>query len=65
MFRWLPDAFHNRDLIEKYGDSLDENDEKFRTFTEKEIFKNIQGTLNSLNIVFDIFSVMVNSILHI
>ena len=42
-------------IIEKYGDSLDENDEKFRTFTEKEIFKNIQGTLNSLNIVFDVF----------
>ena len=27
-------------IIEKYGDDLDENDEKFRTFTEKEIFKN-------------------------
>ena len=23
MFRWLPDAFHNRDLIEKYGDTFD------------------------------------------
>jgi len=43
-------------IIEKYGNDLDENDEKFRTFTEKEIFKNIQGTLNSLNIVFDVFS---------
>ena len=43
-------------IIEKYGDSLDENDEKFRTFTEKEIFKNIQETLNNLNIVFDVFS---------
>ena len=21
--RWLPDAFHNRDLIEKYGDTFD------------------------------------------
>ena len=43
-------------IIEKYGNDLDENDEKFRTFTEKEIFQNIQETLNSLNIVFDVFS---------
>ena len=23
MFRWLPDAFYDRDLIEKYGDTFD------------------------------------------
>jgi len=43
-------------IIQKYGNDLDKNDEKFRTFTEEKIFNSIQDTLNSLNVVFDVFS---------
>jgi len=43
-------------ILKKFGKELNEKDEQFRTFTEKQIFDNIQSTLNSLNVVFDIFS---------
>ena len=43
-------------ILKKFGKELNEKDEQFRTFTEKEIFDNIQSTLNSLNVVFDVFS---------
>ena len=43
-------------ILNKFGEELNEKDEQFRTFTEKQIFDNIQSTLNSLNVVFDVFS---------
>jgi arginyl-tRNA synthetase len=43
-------------IIEKHGKKLSKDDALFRTFTEKEIFKDIKKSLKSIGVKFDIFS---------
>ena len=43
-------------IIDKYGKDLTKDDTIFRTFTEKEIFKDIKSSLKNLGIKFDVFS---------
>ena len=43
-------------IIDKYGKDLKSDDKIFRDFTEKEIFANIENTLESIGIKFDVFT---------
>ena len=43
-------------IINKYGKDLKSDDPIFRDFTEKEIFSNIENTLDSIGIEFDVFT---------
>ena len=43
-------------IIDKYGKDLKSDDKIFRNFTEKEIFANIENTLESIGIKFDVFT---------
>tara|TARA_B100000427_G_scaffold136303_1_gene113334 strand:- start:742 stop:2364 length:1623 start_codon:yes stop_codon:yes gene_type:complete len=43
-------------IINEYGKDLESDDPIFRDFTEKEIFANIQNTLDSIGIKFDVFT---------
>ncbi len=43
-------------IVNNHGSDLEANDPIFRDFTEKEIFSNIKNTLESIGIMFDVFS---------
>jgi len=43
-------------IINEYGKDLESDDPIFRDFTEKEIFANIENTLEKLDIKFDVFT---------
>ena len=43
-------------IINEYGKDLESDDPIFRDFTEKEIFANIENTLEKLGIKFDVFT---------
>ena len=43
-------------IVNKYGKDLESNNPIFRDFTEKEIFSNIENTLDSIGIKFDVFT---------
>jgi arginyl-tRNA synthetase len=43
-------------IVNKYGKDLESDDQIFRDFTEKEIFTNIENTLDSIGIKFDVFT---------
>ena len=43
-------------IINKYGKDLESDNPIFRDFTEKEIFANIENTLENLGIKFDVFT---------
>ncbi len=43
-------------IIEQFGENLDDDSIEFRQFTEKKIFDSIKRTLKSLGIEFDLFS---------
>ncbi|MFL2989332.1 MAG: arginine--tRNA ligase [Candidatus Neomarinimicrobiota bacterium] len=45
-----------KNIANNYGESLKQNDEKFLTEAEKEIFGQIENSLNSLGIKFDTFT---------
>ena len=45
-----------KNIANNYGESLEQNDEKFLTEAEKVIFGQIENSLNSLGIKFDIFT---------
>ena len=43
-------------IVKKYGKDLEADNPIFRDFTEKEIFSNIENTLDSIGIKFDVFT---------
>ena len=43
-------------IVDRYGKDLKDNNSVFRDFTEKEIFTNIESTLDSIGIKFDVFT---------
>ena len=43
-------------IVKKYGKDLESDNPIFRDFTEKEIFSNIENTLDSIGIKFDVFT---------
>ena len=43
-------------IVKKHGKDLEYDDSIFRDFTEKEIFSNIENTLDSIGIKFDVFT---------